>query len=86
MSDSIAKLSVIITGDASPLGRATQQGTQFVRQFETQTTASMLKASDQSKIMSASFALANGNLRSLSSLLAFGWVGGIVIAAAASSG
>lgn len=83
MADSIAKLAVIITGDAAPLGRATQQGAQFVRQFEAQTTGSLATVGNSAKSMNAAFAVAGGNLGRLTALASLGWVGVLAIGAAA---
>lgn len=83
MSDSIAKLSVIITGDASPLGRATAQADGYVRAFERSTGSAMLRAGESAKAMGNAFSVASGNLGKLSSLASLGWVGAIVAATVA---
>ena len=70
MADSIAKLSVIITGDASPLGQATRQGTTYVRQFERDSSGSLMAVGNAAKTTSAAFAVAGGNLGRLTALAA----------------
>ena len=83
MADSIAKLSVVITGDASPLGRATQQASGYVKQFETNTATSLTGIGNSAKAMNAVFSVASGNLGKLTALASLGPAAGLLIAAAA---
>lgn len=70
MSDSIARLSVLITGDASPLGQATRQGAGYVKQFERESGGSLMAVGQAARSTSAAFSVAGGNLGKLTSLAA----------------
>ena len=74
---------MVITGDASPLGRATQQASGYVRQFETNTASSLTGIGNSAKAMNAVFSVASGNLGKLTALASLGPAAGLLIAAAA---
>lgn len=83
MSDSIARLAVVITGDASPLGIATRQATGYVKKFEVETTGSLVQVGQSAKAMNAVFGVASGNLGKLTALGALGPTAGLLVAVAA---
>jgi hypothetical protein len=85
MSDSIAKLSVVITGDSSPLGRATQQAAGYVTKFESDTSSSLTTVGNAARTMNASFAVASGNIGKLTTLGPLGIAGGLTLGAAAAA-
>lgn len=77
MADSIAKLAVVITGDASPLAKATGDAAQIVRKFDSDTSNAFANGVKGAKLFQAAIHGAEGSLRGLGHLaeLSFGVAG-----------